>query len=85
MRIAIEGFGKPSKMKKNSKQLLKKLGIPLKEIIKGTYAEQEEQSVKEMATNSNNSSPKHKEAKRQANLQKAKTYLTTLLNDLPSS
>lgn len=39
-RISIEGFGKPNLMKKNSKKLLKKLGIPLKDIIKGQYTDE---------------------------------------------
>ena len=40
MRIAIEGFGKPTKMKKNSKKLIKKLGLNLKDLIKGQYTDE---------------------------------------------
>ena len=40
IRISIEGVGKPTAMKKNSKKLLKKLGINLKEIIKGSYTDE---------------------------------------------
>lgn len=47
MRIAIEGFGKPNKMKKNSRKLIKKLGINLKEIIKGAYTDEVVQNIEE--------------------------------------
>jgi hypothetical protein len=45
MRIAIEGFGKPNKMKKNSKKLAKKLGLNIKEIIKGQYTDEIVQEI----------------------------------------
>ena len=45
MRMAIEGLGKPSKMKKNSKQLIKKLGLTVKDIIKGQYTEEVVQEI----------------------------------------
>ncbi|MFK7798974.1 MAG: hypothetical protein AB8E82_16090 [Aureispira sp.] len=47
IRIAIEGFGKPNKMKKNSKKLLKKLGVNLKDIIKGQYTDEVVQQIEE--------------------------------------
>lgn len=45
MRIAIEGFGKPNKMLKNSKKLIKKLGLNLKELIKGQYTDEVVQDI----------------------------------------
>lgn len=45
MRISIEGFGKPNAMKKNSKKLLKRLGVDLKEIIKGSYTDEVVESI----------------------------------------
>jgi hypothetical protein len=60
IKIGISGFGKPAKMKKNSKKLIQKLGIKLKDIIKGEYvdevfadinAENKNASVEELATN----------------------------------
>lgn len=50
IRIAIEGFGKPNKMKKNSRKLLKKLGINLKDIIKGQYTDEVIQQMDKEAT-----------------------------------
>ncbi|MGH1337153.1 MAG: hypothetical protein ACRBFS_13600 [Aureispira sp.] len=47
MRISIEGFGKPNKMKKNSKKLIKKLGIKLKDLIKGQYTDEVVQDIEE--------------------------------------
>lgn len=62
LTIAIEGFGKPSRMKKNSKKLAQKLGLNIKDIIKGsltdevtTDIEQEEKNLTEEEHNLNNS------------------------------
>lgn len=60
IKIGISGFGKPAKMKKNSKKLIQKLGIKLKDIIKGEYldevvtdinTENQNASVEDLATN----------------------------------
>lgn len=40
IKIGISGFGKPAKMKKNSRKLIQKLGITLKDIIKGEYVDE---------------------------------------------
>lgn len=39
IKIGLSGFGKPAKMKKNSKKLIKRLGVNLKDIIKGDFTE----------------------------------------------
>ena len=60
IKIGISGFGKPAKMKKNSRKLIQKLGITLKDIIKGEYvdevvadidAENKNASVEDLAAN----------------------------------
>jgi hypothetical protein len=60
IKIGISGFGKPAKMKKNSKKLIQKLGIKLKDIIKGEYvdevvadinAENKDASAEDLAVN----------------------------------
>ncbi len=60
IKIGITGFGKPAQMKKNSRKLIQKLGIKLKDIIKGEYvdevvagieAENKDASVEELAAN----------------------------------
>jgi hypothetical protein len=40
IKIGLSGFGKPARMKKNSKKLIKKLGVNLKDIIKGEYTDE---------------------------------------------
>lgn len=40
IKIGISGFGKPSKIKKNSKKLLQKTGVTLKDIIKGEFLDE---------------------------------------------
>jgi tRNA isopentenyl-2-thiomethyl-A-37 hydroxylase MiaE len=47
IRLAIEGFGKPTQMKKNSKKLAKKLGLNIKEIIKGQYTDEIAQTIEQ--------------------------------------
>ncbi|CAA6826910.1 MAG: Unknown protein, partial [uncultured Sulfurovum sp.] len=60
IKIGISGFGKPARMKKNSKKLIQKLGITLKDIIKGEFVdevvadintENKEASEEELAVN----------------------------------
>lgn len=51
IRISIEGFGKPNQMKKNSKKLLKKVGVNLKDIIKGQYTDEVVQQIEEENVN----------------------------------
>ncbi len=40
IKIAMKGFGKPAQMTKNSKKLINKLDVSLKEIIKGEYVDE---------------------------------------------
>lgn len=47
IKIGLSGFGKPAKMKKNSKKLIKKLGVNLKDIIKGEYTDEVVASIDE--------------------------------------
>lgn len=62
IRLAIEGFGKPNKMKRNSKKLFKKLSVSLKEIIKGQY--KEEVAEEEATTNEQPVAKKEQVAKK---------------------
>ncbi|MGH1338188.1 MAG: hypothetical protein ACRBFS_18845 [Aureispira sp.] len=76
MRIAIEGLGKPNKMKKNSKKLIKKLGINLKDIIKGQFKEETPTPEEDTTT----ASPKAKAAKKKR--EKQVQQITTGLEKL---
>ena len=40
MKIEMQGFGKPNLVKKNSKKLMKRLGVTLKDVIKGTFVDE---------------------------------------------
>lgn len=40
IKIEMTGFGKPSLVKKNSKKLMKRLGVTLKDVVKGTFVDE---------------------------------------------
>jgi hypothetical protein len=47
MKMGMNGLGKVNKMQKNSKKLIKKLDVGLKEIIKGDYLEEVLEDIEE--------------------------------------
>jgi hypothetical protein len=55
IKIAIKGFGKPSKMKKNGKKLFKKLGVTVKDIIKGEFLDE---VIEDITNGETDNSPK---------------------------
>ena len=47
IKIAIKGFGKPARMKKNSRKMMKKLGLNLTDIIKGEFVDEVVEDINE--------------------------------------
>ena len=47
LEIGIQGFGKPARMKKNSKKLIKKLGVNLVDIFKGELLDEVVEDITE--------------------------------------
>ncbi len=51
MKIEMTGVGKPAHVKKNSKKLMKRLGVTLKDVIKGEFVDDVAQSIEQEELN----------------------------------